>query len=170
MPPHPRHDERERAAEALGRVAPLASRWIERLLAGHDPPLTLAQYLVLGAVADGELVGSELARRAAVSPAAISQLLASLELAGLLERLRSPNDRRRQQLAPTTTGKKTLSSARRLLREQLRTLLADLPPHDTAALARLLETLEAPLTGTAPPPRPRRPPPHRPPHRDRPPR
>ncbi len=32
------------------RTAPLVSRWIERLLAAHDPPLTVAQYLTLQAI------------------------------------------------------------------------------------------------------------------------
>ena len=83
--PRPRHgNERREAAEALVRTAPLVSRWIERLLAMHDPRLTVAQYLVLEAVAEGEVVGAELARRAAVSPAAVSQLVAVLEADGLL--------------------------------------------------------------------------------------
>src|SRR6266705_406689 len=61
----PRHHPGARqAAEALARTAPLVSRWIERLLAAHDPPLTVAQYLALEAVAEGEMVGAELARRA----------------------------------------------------------------------------------------------------------
>src|SRR5207237_1105484 len=68
--PRPRHHPNGRqAAEKLVRTAPLVSRWIERVLAAHDPPLTVAQYLALQAVADGEVVGAELARRAAVSPA-----------------------------------------------------------------------------------------------------
>jgi hypothetical protein len=69
------------AAAALAHAAPLVSRWIERLLAGHEPPLTVPQYLVLQSVAEGDIVGSELARRAGVSPAAISQLLDTLALA-----------------------------------------------------------------------------------------
>jgi hypothetical protein len=64
--PRPRHGHSGRqAAEALVRTAPLVSRWIERLLAAHDPPLTVAQYLVLQAIAEGEVVGAELARRTA---------------------------------------------------------------------------------------------------------
>src|SRR6266536_1285463 len=97
--PRPRHRSSSRqAAEALVRTAPLVSRWIERLLAGHEPPLTVAQYLALQAVGEGEVVGSELARRTAVSSAAVSQLLAALESAGLLERGRLSDDRRRQPL------------------------------------------------------------------------
>jgi DNA-binding MarR family transcriptional regulator len=165
--PRPRHQQSSRqAAEALARTAPLVSRWIERLLAGHEPPLTVAQYLVLQAVGDGEVVGSELARRTAVSPAAISQLLAALEAAGLLERQRLPDDRRRQPLVLTESGQAALGSAQALLRDRLATLLVDLPPPEADALARLLERLEGSLSGTAPPPRPHRPPP--PPHPRRP--
>ncbi len=94
--PRPRHHPgRGQAAEALVRTAPLVSRWIERVLAGHDPPLTVAQYLTLQAIGEGEVVGAELARRAAVSPAAISQLLATLEDDGLVSRARLADDRRR---------------------------------------------------------------------------
>src|SRR5437016_284904 len=114
--PRPRHQSSGRqAAEALARTAPLVSRWIERLLAGHEPPLTLAQYLALQAIDEGEVVGSELARRTAVSPAAVSQLLAALETNSLLERQRLPNDRRRQPLALTGRGQQALHSAQSLL-------------------------------------------------------
>src|SRR6059036_3323941 len=103
--PRPRHHIRSRrAAEALVRTAPLVSRWIERLLAAHEPPLTVAQYLTLQAIGEGELVGAELARRAAVSPAAVSQLLAALEHDGLLTRGRTEDDRRRQPLALSEQG------------------------------------------------------------------
>src|SRR6266704_2121314 len=99
MPGPPRHAKgqpHEDAADGLARVAPLVARWIERLLASHEPPLTVAQLLALEAAEDG-IVGGELAKRAAVSPAAVSQLLSGLEDAGLVERLRASDDRRRQQ-------------------------------------------------------------------------
>src|SRR5207248_8062007 len=113
---------------------PLVSRWIERLLAAHEPPLTVAQYLALQAVGEGEVVGAELARRTAVSPAAVSQLLATLENAGLLERERLAEDRRRQPLALTDQGKWTLRSAPPALRERLAGLPTDLPTPEAAAL------------------------------------
>ncbi len=170
--PRPRHHpDGRQAAEALVRTAPLVSRWIERLLAAHDPPFTVAQYLTLQAIADGEIVGAELARRAAVSPAAISQLLAALENAGMLTRDRLDNDRRRQPLALTEHGQWALRSAQTALRERLAGLLADMPPPETDALARLLERLQASLSGTPPPPRPPRPHPppgHGPKHRKHP--
>lgn len=149
------------------RTAPLVSRWIERVLATHDPPLTVAQYLTLQAIDDGEVVGAELARRAAVSPAAVSQLLATLEQEGLLSRERLEDDRRRQPLVLTEQGAWALRSAQTALRERLAGLLVDLPPPEADALARLLERLQASLSGTPPPPRPHRPPPpgHGPKHR-----
>lgn len=150
------------------RTAPLVSRWIERVLAAHDPPLTVAQYLTLQAIADGEVVGAELARRAAVSPAAVSQLLGALEQEGLVSRERLEDDRRRQPLSLTDQGQWTLRSAQTTLRERLAGLLVDIPPPETDALARLLERLQASLSGTPPPPRPHRPPGHGLKHRQRP--
>lgn len=138
-------------------MAPLVNRWLERLLASHDPPLTPAQYLALCVVAEGDVVGADLARRAAVSPAAVSQLLAGLEAAGLIERLRSQDDRRRQSLVLTSDGEDALASLRARLRERLGELLVALPPPEADALARGLETVESLLAGTAPPPRPPRP-------------
>lgn len=142
----------------------MASRWVERLLAAHEPPLTPAQYLALEAVAKGQIVGAELARQAAISPAAVSQLLGGLEGDGLVERQRTADDRRRQPLALTKDGDRVLRSARALLRERLAALLGELPRPEAEALARLLQRVESLLTGTAPPRRPPRPP-HRPPRR-----
>ena len=93
----PRHPPTD-AADALVAVAPLVSRWIDRLLAGHDPPLTVAQFLALRAIGTGAVSGSELARRAGVSGPAVSQLLSGLAGAGLLERRELDEDRRRQAL------------------------------------------------------------------------
>ncbi len=169
--PRPRHRASSRdAAAALARTAPLVSRWVERLLASHEPALTVAQYLVLEAVGSGEVLGADLARRAAVSPAAVSQLVGWLETAGLLERERLPGDRRRQRLGLTDAGRSCLASVSSLLQDRLADLLGGLHGPEADALVRLLGHVEAALAGTAPPPRPRRPP-HPPGHpRPRPPK
>jgi DNA-binding MarR family transcriptional regulator len=152
------------AAEALVAVAPLATRWIERLLARHDPPLTVPQYLALRAVEREGVSGAELARRTGVSGPAVSQLLTGLADAGLLERQASADDRRRHALVLSSTGEQAFRSAEALLRERLGGLLVELPRPEVDALSRLLPQVEAALSGTAPP---RRPPPPPPRHRGR---
>src|SRR5205823_2366117 len=142
----------------------MAARWIERLLARHEPPLTVSQYLALRSIARDRVAASELARRAAVSGPAVSQLIAGLAAAGLLER-QPAADRRRQDLALSADGARTLRSAEDLLRRQLGSLLGELPQPDAAALGRALPRVEAALSGEPPPRRPPRPPrPPRPGH------
>ncbi len=142
--------------DALVSVAPALTRWIERLLAGHDPPLTLAQYLALRAIAEEGTGGAELARRAGVSGPAVSQLVAALDAAGLIERSPAAADRRRHTLALSAAGARVLRSAERLLRTQLSSLVSDVPPREADALARGLDAVDGALRGRPPP---RRPPP-----------
>jgi DNA-binding MarR family transcriptional regulator len=150
MPPRPRSHTRE-AGAALAAAAPLASRWVERVLASHQPPLTVAQYLALRAIGQAPLSAAELARRTGVSGPAVSQLLAALEEAGLIERQALTSDRRTHELALSTTGNKTLASATKLVSERLAELLIDLPKPEADALTRLLERVEAALSGSPPP-------------------
>jgi DNA-binding MarR family transcriptional regulator len=167
--PHPRQVQTD-AAEALVAVAPLVTRWIERLLAAHDPPLTVPQYLALRAIAREDISGTELARRAGVSGPAVSQLLAGVAGAGLLERSPLAGDRRRQMLSLSTAGKRAYRSADALLRQRLAALLTDLPRPEADALSRLLPGVESMLSGAPPPRRPPSPPPpgKRPPPHPRP--
>lgn len=162
MPPV--HRPQTEAAEALAAVAPLATRWIERLLARSEPPLTVAQYLALRAIAAEGISGTELARRAGVSGAAVSQLLAGLVDAGLLERRPLAEDRRRQALALSPGGERAFQAAGTLLSRQLGALLAALPHPEVDALSRLLPRVEAALSGTPPPSRAPGPPPPPGPH------
>lgn len=162
MPPP--HRPKSDAAEALAAVAPLATRWIERLLARNEPAMTVSQYLALRAIGREEISGTELARRAGVSGPAVSQLLAALVDAGLIERSPVAGDRRRQKLELSPHGKDALESATRLLRTELGTVLDGLPGPEIKALSRLLPQVEAALAGTPPPPRPPGPPPP-PPHK-----
>src|SRR5437667_12281463 len=113
MPPTRR--TQTQAAEALAAVAPLASRWIERLLARHDPPLTVTQYLALRAIAREDVSGAELARRAGVSGPAVSQVLTGLDEAGLIERRATDDDRRRHALELSAAGERAPRSAEALL-------------------------------------------------------
>ena len=132
---------------------------MERLLAAHDPPLTVAQYLALRAIGAEPLSAAELARRTGVSGPAVSQLVSALESAGLVSRGAPLTDPRTRELALKPAGKRLLQSATTLLSDRLGELL-DLPRPEADALMRSLERVDAALTGTAPP---RRPPPPKPP-------
>jgi DNA-binding MarR family transcriptional regulator len=158
MPPKPG----SHAADALVATAPLATRWIQRLLAAHRPPLTVVQFLALRAIAAGPLAAVELAQRTGVSGSAVSQLVAELEQDGLIERAPAAGDRRRLELALSPLGRRMLGSASGLLRERIGELLADIPRPEADALARALAHVESLLAGTPPPRRP--PPPPRPKH------
>jgi DNA-binding MarR family transcriptional regulator len=144
------------AADSLAAVALLAARWAERLLAGHEPPLTVTQFLALRAISDEGLSAAELARRAGVSGPAVSQVLAGLAEAGLIQRTPVPTDRRWQALALSAAGQRVAQSARLLLSDRFGELLVGLPHPEANALGRALPRVAAVLSGSPPP---RRPPP-----------
>ena len=159
MPKQPRAHTRQ-AGAALAGAALLTARWVERVLASHDPPLTVAQYLALRAIAAEPLSAADLARRTGVSGPAVSQLVSALEAAGLVERGGPLEDPRSRGLSLSSGGAQVLSSATALVGDSLADLLVDLPRPELDALARLSESVESALSGTAPPRRP--PPPPRP--------
>jgi DNA-binding MarR family transcriptional regulator len=154
----PRTDPNQ--VDALVGTAALTSRWAERLLAAHDPPLSLGQFLALRAIARTSQSAVDLARRTGVSGPAVSQLVASLEQSGWIVRSRAADDRRRHELEPTAEGRRVLGLVSRLLSERIGPLLGALPHPEQDALTRLLPKLEAALDGSPPPRRP--PPPPRP--------
>jgi len=165
MPPHSRP---RNTAETLAAVAPLVTRWMERVLASAEPPLSLGQYLGLRAIAAGVDSAADLARATGVSESAVSQLVAGFERAGTVGRTPAGDDRRRRRLALTPDGERLLGSAQRLVGARLEPLVSSLAPHDADALAALLRRIEPALAGAAPPRRP--PPPHPPGRHHRPPR
>jgi DNA-binding MarR family transcriptional regulator len=144
----------KQAAEALAAVAPLASRWIERLLAENRPALTVAQYLALRAIRRERISAGDLALRAGVSGPAVSQLISGLAKDGLIERQPATEDRRRQTLSLSGDGARTLAAVERLLAARLGSLLGGLPRPEVDALSRALPQVEAALSGANPPRRP----------------
>jgi len=164
--PSPRHPQTPptgnhgaQAADALIAVAPLINRWIERLLATASPSLTPTQFLTLRGVANGVESSAQLARSAGVSSPAVSQLVANLVQAGLLERSEFAGDRRRLSLRLSTLGEQRLAAANTMLRTELSRLLGELPPHEADALADALASVAAELAGVNLPRRPRPKPP-----------
>ena len=97
-----------------------------------------------------------------MSGAAVSQLISGLRAKGLVERGGPLADPRSRGISLTAQGEETLASATELVSGRLGELLVDLPKPEADALVRLLERVEAALSGTAPP---KRPAPPRPPRR-----
>jgi MarR family transcriptional regulator, lower aerobic nicotinate degradation pathway regulator len=121
--------------------------------------MTLSQYLALRAIDREPLTAAQIARRAAISGPAVSQLLAGLAELGWLRREPDPADRRRHALSLSPAGAAAYASAHELLRSRVGELLSELPRPEADALARLLPRVEAALSGVAPPARH-----HAPPH------
>ncbi|MCL2419318.1 MAG: MarR family transcriptional regulator [Conexibacteraceae bacterium] len=159
-PRRPKHDPGPPAASALLAAAPLVARWMERLLAQVEPPLTLVQYDALRAIADAPLTAAELALRTGVSGPAVSQLLATLVAARWVERHPLETDRRRQELSLTSSGEELVASIERAMTARLSDLIGQAPAPELDALTRALPFVRAALAGT---PLPRRPHPPGPP-------
>jgi DNA-binding MarR family transcriptional regulator len=156
--PRPR-SARPPVDELLGAAAAVI-RWAERVLATHEPALTLAQFLALRSIGREPVTAAALARRAGVSGPAASQLVSGVERAGWIARTPFEHDRRSHELTLTASGAGVLASATQALSERLGPLLAGLPPPELHALERALPLVEATLGGNPPPRRPR--PPHPP--------
>ena len=108
--------DRTEALEHLGRSFKRAMAAVRRLRGRetHRPgELSFAQYGLLFGLGDGgELSVRELALSADLSPATVTQMLDSLEAAGLVERVRSQRDRRVVLISLTEHGAELVAARR----------------------------------------------------------
>ncbi|TWP38700.1 MarR family winged helix-turn-helix transcriptional regulator [Leekyejoonella antrihumi] len=125
------------AVRALTRAARLMER------AAGD--LTLAQYRVLSAVAEGTSRASRLANRLALGKPAVSGLVDALCHKGMLRRGAVPDDLRAVTLTLTDEGGAALLAAEAGMSAELRTLagFADDPAGLIVGIARLGAAIEA---------------------------
>ncbi|MBA3867024.1 MAG: MarR family transcriptional regulator [Solirubrobacterales bacterium] len=133
-PPRPQTD----AAEALAAVAPLATRWIERLLAQGETPLTMTQYLALRAIAREQISSAELARRAGVTRQTMHRAVTQLVDEGLLVSTPGPGFPRSSLIELTAAGRERRDIASGILRDLEHALAGRL---GTGTLAELRESL-----------------------------
>lgn len=91
------------------RVVARLARQVERAL--NDVDLSLAQYRVLGNLAEGPSLASTLAERLIVSRPSITALADGLVERGLVVRMGSEGDRRRVMHVLTDDGRKVLDGA-----------------------------------------------------------
>jgi MarR family transcriptional regulator, organic hydroperoxide resistance regulator len=134
----------------LGRVhAKLALPVNRRLRSEFGLSVVLLELMT--AIADTpECRVHDLAAELAVSTGGASKLVDRLEALGLCRRLPNPSDRRSSLVELTAQGGRTCTRARQAVDEELRELLACLPPAQVGELAIALRALR--LAG--PPPEP----------------
>jgi DNA-binding MarR family transcriptional regulator len=90
----------------------------------------------------GPLAPSELARRERIKRPTATRILGHLEGAGLVERVRDPEDGRCSILSISPQGQALLRRLRARKTAYLAQRLSDLDPEDVAALERAAEVLE----------------------------
>lgn len=130
----------ERLTEAVRVLARLA-RGVE--VACQKSHLSLAQYRLLGFVAQSPQRASELASRASVSKPTLTSLIDGLAERELVRREQVVGDRRGIRLEVTEKGAAALKLADDLLSERLAALTAEDPEaHLVEGLLKLGETLD----------------------------
>jgi len=133
-------------ANRLRPVLLQLSRHLRRELAPLG--ITAGQSALLHAVRTNPGIGvRELARREGVSAAAMSTALTRLEIAGLLTRSRTGDDRRRVGLELTESGHRVLRSARSRRTAWLAARLKHLTPEQLVAVDGAIGPLLALLEG-----------------------
>jgi DNA-binding MarR family transcriptional regulator len=141
----PRSGSRERAIADLGSSFKGALNAVRRLR-GRDTQrpgeLGFAQYhLLFGLHEQSPLSTGELAARAELTPATVTQMLDALVARGLVERSRSTSDRRIVMCALTEPGRALITERRAHFERRWRAKLNDFSAAELATAAAVVERL-----------------------------
>ncbi|MCP5433323.1 MAG: MarR family transcriptional regulator [Alphaproteobacteria bacterium] len=144
----PREGEGE-AGAVLKAIRRIAHEFDSRSkLVARACGLTIPQIVVLQGVRDlGEVTARTLSDYADVSEGTLVQILTKLEANGLVERQRSPNDRRVVHTRLTPRGKAMLAGAPALLHEAFAESFARLAPDERATIAASFRKVVAMVAG-----------------------
>lgn len=142
--------------QLLKRVLDSVRAHVDRHLVDHD--LTQAQWVPLFKIAKGGTdTMAALAREMCLDPGAMTRSIDRLEAKGLLQRVRSDEDRRVVKLVLTETGRDTARQVWGVLADVLNLHLAGFDPAEVDLLMRLLDRMLAngESHGGSPPAQPR---------------
>jgi DNA-binding MarR family transcriptional regulator len=133
------------AVEELSRAFKGAIAAVRRLR-GRDTHrldgLSYAQYSLLFGLAENDRMSSrELGVAAELSPATVTQMLDSLEAAGLVERVRSDHDKRVVLTSLTERGRGLVAERRATFEPKWRAALADFDDEQLLTAAAILDRL-----------------------------
>jgi DNA-binding MarR family transcriptional regulator len=131
--------------EQLGRSFKSAMAAVRRLRGREthrSGELSYAQFSLLFSLAgEQRMSAKELADAAALSPATVAQMLESLELAGLVQRTRSADDRRIVLTGLTGRGEELVRERRARLEQRWREALGGFSDEELRTAAAVLERL-----------------------------
>jgi len=122
-----------RISYVVARLERALRRSINERVSVHG--LTVLQYTTLSVLGRrGALSNAQLARRAYMSPQAMSEVIEALEAKGLIERSQHPNHRRVYPAGLTREGRRVLAACERAVDELEQEMLRDLSPTERDAL------------------------------------
>jgi DNA-binding MarR family transcriptional regulator len=137
--------ERLDAREQLGASFKAATAAVRRLKGRetHRPgELSYAQYgLLFGLAAEGRMSARELASSANLTPATVTQMLDSLAAAGLVQRVRSSDDKRVVLTSLTSRGEELVAERRARFEPMWRAALAGFSDDELFTAAAVLDRL-----------------------------
>ncbi len=143
----PRSESREQAFDALAAAFKGALTAVRRLR-GRDTQrpgeLSFAQYhLLFGLHQESPLSTGDLAARAELTPATVTQMLDALVAMGFVERTRSTNDRRIVMCSLTGSGRELITERRKHFERRWRAKLDDFSAGELATAAAVVERLRS---------------------------
>lgn len=125
--------EEPRISYVVARLERAIRRSLNDRVSVHG--LTVLQYTTLSVLGRrGGLSNAQLARRAYMSPQAMSEVIEALESKGLIKRSPHPSHRRVYPATLTAKGRKVLASCERLVDELEAEMLSDLRPAERDGL------------------------------------
>jgi DNA-binding MarR family transcriptional regulator len=148
MPTRTKTEAREELRVALGELF-AAQRRLRGRDAQNKDGLTHAQLHLLRVLSEqgGELPASRLAACADLTPTTVTQMVDGLAKHGLVERVRSEEDRRMVFIRPTEAGRKAYRRQRAIYEDRSRELLADMSAEELDQAARVLRRVARMLDG-----------------------
>ncbi len=128
---------RPRILYLVRRFHSLAHARLEQITRAHD--MTPAEFTMLSLVGSiGPCSSAEIARRASITPQAVTQQINQLEAKGMLLRRESPANRRINLIEATPAGRNTLSAISEEADALEREFLADFGEQEEAAIRAFL--------------------------------
>jgi DNA-binding MarR family transcriptional regulator len=148
---HP-EEPRDELVDAVMTASRALLAVVVRSLAAVDEDVTLPQYRALVVLAQrGRVRPAELATALAVTPPTCTRMCGRLEAKGLVVRERPADDRRAVDVSLSAAGRELVDDVSRRRRDELRGLLAGVPPERHAAVVEGLRSL-AEAAGEVPEP------------------